>query len=99
VKDKLVEMSEMPQPLHECPNCSKQALVQRSPDKYHCIWCGFSKDLSAPPESPSGSAIAFFWAILLAICLFFLSQVNAGGDLQDSSPSSPPSDRSPPASN
>lgn len=51
----------------ECPKCGKKGLVERHPDNYHCLWCGFQKDLSEP--EPSGLLALLAIAFLV---LFFL---------------------------
>jgi ribosomal protein S27AE len=82
VKDTLLEVNEVRQTLHECPHCAKRTLVQRSPDKYHCLWCGFRKDLSAAPESASGAAILPLGLIIFAIILLAFSQNHSSRDRQ-----------------
>ncbi|MGG6237579.1 hypothetical protein ACQ4N7_02980 [Nodosilinea sp. AN01ver1] len=47
-------------PSVQCPECGGHSIVEYKPTVYHCLKCGFEKDLSVPPASPEaglGSAI------------------------------------------
>lgn len=50
----------------ECPRCGKRVLVRRGEDHYHCLWCGFQRNI-AEPEDFSG-----FLGALLAIMVVLL---------------------------
>jgi hypothetical protein len=54
----------------DCPKCGKKGLVERFPNCYHCLWCGFHKDLSEP-EPESGGLLPML-AIAFLILLFLL---------------------------
>lgn len=48
----------------ECPRCGKRVLVRRGEGRYHCLWCGFNRDISEPEE-----IMQAFWAFVLAILI------------------------------
>lgn len=51
----------------ECPRCGKPVLVRRGNDHYHCLWCGFKRDIS---ESQGlGEFLAVFLAIITALVI------------------------------
>jgi ribosomal protein S27AE len=50
--------------LEECPKCGKHSLAQQGHDKYHCLWCGFYRDIS----QPSGEGL-FLAAVIFAVVL------------------------------
>jgi ribosomal protein S27AE len=52
----------------ECPKCGKHALVERSQDRYQCLWCDFHKNLS--PSESAGSQL--LWFALALLCLILL---------------------------
>lgn len=52
--------------LHECPKCGKKALVARG-DRFHCLWCNFTRDVSEP--EPDGSFLVIVIAAILLIGL------------------------------
>ncbi|MBD2090038.1 hypothetical protein H6F67_09255 [Microcoleus sp. FACHB-1515] len=54
--------------LHQCPRCSKYALVQRDADKFYCLWCHFNRDVSDSGGAISAvTIIAFFIFLLLVV--------------------------------
>lgn len=53
--------------LHQCPRCSKYALVQRDTDKFHCLWCHFDRDVSDSSGAASAAVIIGFFIFLLLI--------------------------------
>ena len=55
----------MPEAL-ECPRCGKRVLVRRGNDHYHCLWCGFQRNI-AEPERLTG-----FWGAVLALVIGLL---------------------------
>lgn len=56
--------------LEECPQCGKHSLARHGEDKYHCLWCGFYRDISA---QPSGGGRGVIVAIILAFLLVALA--------------------------
>ncbi|MBE9110382.1 hypothetical protein IQ273_13255 [Nodosilinea sp. LEGE 07298] len=61
-------------PSVQCPECGVHSIVEYKPTVYHCLKCGFEKDLSIPPESNEsglGSAIMGFvgFGLVLLILL------------------------------
>jgi hypothetical protein len=58
----------------ECPQCGKKALVQRSSDKYQCLWCDFTKDFAEPKQKPSNSDEILPLTVLVLLMLVFLLQ-------------------------
>lgn len=55
--------------LPECPNCGRNALVQPSRDRYHCLWCGFKRDLSEPEWETSLVLFLLALAIVMAVVM------------------------------
>ncbi len=51
--------------LEECPKCGKHSLAQQGHDKYHCLWCGFYRDISQPEEEKLFLVGAIFVVVLL----------------------------------
>ncbi|MGB7441947.1 MAG: hypothetical protein WA919_12820 [Coleofasciculaceae cyanobacterium] len=53
----------------ECPKCGKHSLIRRSNDQYHCLWCGFYRNLSQPEAGNIflvAAALALVFVVLLA---------------------------------
>lgn len=40
----------------QCPKCGAHSIVEYKPTVYHCLKCGFEKDLSIPPK-PEGAGL------------------------------------------
>jgi ribosomal protein S27AE len=60
----------------DCPKCGKKGLVEHFPNHYHCLWCGFQKDLSeteaeAEPK-PESSGLLPLLEIAFLILLLLL---------------------------
>lgn len=53
--------------LHQCPRCSKHALVQRDTDKFYCLWCHFNRDVSDSGGTISAVTIIAFFIFLLVV--------------------------------
>ncbi|NEP55636.1 MAG: hypothetical protein F6K31_01125 [Symploca sp. SIO2G7] len=66
------EFIETRNPLEECPKCGKHSLAQQAHNKYHCLWCGFYRDIS-PPE---GRGLLLIATILVLVLLML--QANQG---------------------
>lgn len=47
-------VSTLTPPSVQCPDCGVHSIVEYKPTVYHCLKCGFEKDLSIPPE-PKGT--------------------------------------------
>jgi hypothetical protein len=63
------EFIEPRNPLDECPNCGKHSLAQNGSDKYHCLWCGFYRDISQPEGGFMVFAAAIFIVVLIVSLL------------------------------
>lgn len=53
----------------ECPKCGKKSLIRRSNEQYHCLWCGFHRNLSQPEAGNiflMAAALALVLIVLLA---------------------------------
>lgn len=55
--------------LQECPKCGKRSLAQKGRDRYHCLWCGFDRDISRS----EGANIFFIAAIFIVALITFLA--------------------------
>lgn len=53
----------------ECPRCGKRVLVKRGENQYHCLWCGFRRDISAPGEFPGFLAVIPAAIIILLLLI------------------------------
>lgn len=51
----------------ECPRCGKRVLVRRGGDHYHCLWCGFQRDIAEPEGMPG--ILGGVLAVLVVIAL------------------------------
>ncbi len=47
-------VSTLTPPSVQCPECGVHSIVEYKPTVYHCLKCGFEKDLSIPPK-PKGT--------------------------------------------
>jgi ribosomal protein L37AE/L43A len=66
-------MSEKYHEIADCPKCGKRDLVEQTEQKWVCLGCGFSKDLSHPEtESEAGSAIGGMWIFVLLGTLIWM---------------------------
>ncbi len=63
------EFLEMRNALEECPKCGKHSLAQQGHDKYHCLWCGFYRDIS----SSSGEGMFLIATLVLLILIVLLA--------------------------
>lgn len=61
----------------ECPNCGKKALVQRTSDKYQCIWCNFMKDFAEPEPTSSQSDVLPLMVFMFIVVVFLLQFIGA----------------------
>jgi len=59
--------------LGECPNCGRYFLAQQAHDKYHCLCCGFYRDVS----QSEGREMLFLIAIFAFIVMGLLSNQNS----------------------
>ncbi len=75
---------EMRNALEECPKCGKPSLAQQSPDKYHCLWCGFYRDIS----SSEGGGMVFIATVILLTLIVFLANQSSSQTNQLSPPDS-----------
>lgn len=75
---------EMSSALSECPKCGKHSLAQPSHDKYHCLWCGFYRDIS----SPSGDGWLLIATIIFLVLMVFLANQSSYPTNQLSPPDS-----------
>ena len=66
------EFIEVKKSLEECPKCGKHSLAQQGQDKYHCLWCGFYRDIS-PPQ---GRGLLLMATIIVLVVLVL--QANQG---------------------
>lgn len=55
--------------MHQCPNCSKNALIQLDIDKYRCLWCGFSRDFSVQTTGSFEGVLAVLSTVGLIMLL------------------------------
>ncbi len=62
MKPEFIETRNM---LDECPKCGKHSLAQQGHDKYHCLWCGFYRDISQPQGGELLIAAAIFVVVLI----------------------------------
>jgi ribosomal protein L37E len=62
--------SESPDRL-DCPRCGKRVLVKRNHDEYHCLWCGFYRNLNYGSMGNWGPS-PFFFIMLLVIFLIVM---------------------------
>lgn len=53
----------------ECPRCGKRVLVSRGEGHYHCLWCGFKRDISEPEEGFQAFWTMIPFGIILALIL------------------------------
>lgn len=59
------EFLEVRNTLDECPKCGKHSLAQQGHDKYHCLWCGFYRDISQPERRGLLFIAAIFVVVLI----------------------------------
>lgn len=55
----------------ECPRCGKRTLVQKSQNRYQCLWCHFQRDLSGPGLG-GGDWLAPIPALVLAALIMLM---------------------------
>lgn len=75
------EFLEMRNALEECPKCGKHSLAQQGHDKYHCLWCGFYRDISS-----SSGAEMFLIATLVLLVLIVLLALQSSSQTNQLSP-------------
>jgi hypothetical protein len=71
--------------LDEGPKCGKHSLAQQGHDKYHCLGCGFYRDISQP-EGRGLLLVATIFAVVLIVSL--ANQTRSQTDYLDSPDSS-----------
>jgi hypothetical protein len=59
--------------LGECQNCERYFLAQQAHDKYHCLCCGFYRDIS----QTEGGEMFFFIATFAFVVMELLSNQNS----------------------
>jgi transposase-like protein len=67
----LHEVYEVHDIMCDCPKCGKHALARRGEGHYHCIWCGFQRNISDGEHSYTmsplgGLALAAMAIVVLA---------------------------------
>jgi ribosomal protein S27AE len=63
--------------LDECPKCGKRSLAQSGSDKYHCLWCGFYRDISEPEGGVVLLVVVtFVFFLLVSLASHTSSQTN-----------------------
>lgn len=70
------------QDIMDCPSCGRRGLVKQSNDIYHCLCCGFRRNLSNSIFSGE-----IFWTI---IALVLVTLVFGGLQSENSKDSQPP---------
>jgi ribosomal protein S27AE len=78
------EFWEVRNTLDECPKCGKHSLAQRGNDEYHCLWCGFYRDIS----HPEGGGLLIVGAIFVVILMMLLANRTGSQTDKLNSPSS-----------
>ncbi|MBE9179465.1 hypothetical protein IQ268_12920 [Oculatella sp. LEGE 06141] len=55
--------------LHQCPNCSRQALVQQNSNQFYCLSCGFRQDTAElrTIDYPSLVAILLLFGLIVVL--------------------------------
>ncbi|BAY23611.1 hypothetical protein NIES2100_34030 [Calothrix sp. NIES-2100] len=65
-------MSETHHEIADCPKCGKRDFVEQNEQKWLCLSCGFSKDLSRLEEAEPESAIGGMWIFVLLGTLIWM---------------------------
>lgn len=84
------EVHEYHDTMHECPKCGKRALTRVGEGRFHCIWCGFQRNISDGEHSYMGGPLGGL-ALVSLLVVFVVSLIRP----EVTSPSLDPSASSP----
>jgi hypothetical protein len=76
------EVHEYHDAMHVCPKCGKRSLTRVGEGRFHCLWCGFRRNITDGELSYQGG---FFGGLLLLsfLAVMLMSLVRSGPSTYD----------------